>query len=749
MNALWFLSLVISITCALLATLLQQWARRYLQVTQPHYKLHERARIRSFFAEGVEKSFLPLAVEALPTLLHLSLLLFFAGLVVFLWNINLTIFKLALSWVGVCTAFYGCITLIPIFRRDSPYYTPLTPLARLIVIVILRVYLLLRDCIFALLWNCAGCCCCCFSIFRYVFGEDLRDRLAEFRDSTLMTTKEVALNSPPSIDTRAFMWTLDGLDEDSELERFFFSLPDFRSSKVVDDPLPSLTNEEKEKILKTVKRFLGFTFSPDLLPEAVKSQRAIMCAKALDPAVFSGQDLCCTVFDAYYLGPRTTNFGPIADENRTEQTVFVQGIVTGIITRQQHDDSWFRQVAPNALGIPETILRDYAANGDSLPLALLIYVTRQQFTYLHYSSWPIDQIRDVLVEGSKFNAQDTSPDLQHEFCTLWNQIVLKAQNDDDLTVAQSVLGPIRNIYVTLHHNTDSAPTQFSTSTGLWDGILSQPSSYPVCKVAGHVHGNSTSTSISCTVLHETTALLPPSLAPSLLIPVPLHDIESPADVPSLNNFNPAQRTIEGLRIPITSADLATASVIREIDTSGITMPHPTPETSTIASLSSPSPPAVVFLHHNADHLAPHEPINFPSSATSNLILDNILQTSPSLSLLLLITQSDPSHRSIIDTTAPSVSPGMTSTSDLRVSTKDDGSHMPGSREEMDALDPNLVDRAIHANTMATPDLSLQPPPLLSISHSDVAITGPSPRGPNAEPIGDNPPDPSHFQYDIV
>ncbi|KAH9972292.1 hypothetical protein BGW80DRAFT_1120412, partial [Lactifluus volemus] len=31
-NSLWFLSLVISLTCALLATLLQQWARRYVTI---------------------------------------------------------------------------------------------------------------------------------------------------------------------------------------------------------------------------------------------------------------------------------------------------------------------------------------------------------------------------------------------------------------------------------------------------------------------------------------------------------------------------------------------------------------------------------------------------------------------------------------------------------------------------------------------------------------------------------------------
>ncbi|KAN0140425.1 hypothetical protein V8E53_001634, partial [Lactarius tabidus] len=125
-NALWFLSLVISLTCALLATLLQQWARRYLKITQPRYSPHRRARLRAFFAEGVDKFLLPWAVEALPTMLHLSLFLFFAGLAVFLWNVNLTIFKLVHSWVGLCTALYGCITFIPVFRHDSPYHTPLS-----------------------------------------------------------------------------------------------------------------------------------------------------------------------------------------------------------------------------------------------------------------------------------------------------------------------------------------------------------------------------------------------------------------------------------------------------------------------------------------------------------------------------------------------------------------------------------------------------------------------------------------------
>ncbi|KAH9972272.1 hypothetical protein BGW80DRAFT_1227651 [Lactifluus volemus] len=126
-NSLWFLSLVIALTCALLATLLQQWARRYVTITQPpRYSPHKRAPIRAFFANGVEKFHLPWSVEALPTLLHLALFLFFIGLAIYLFNINHTVFSVVVWWVGLAGGVYGCITLMPIFWHDSPYYAPLS-----------------------------------------------------------------------------------------------------------------------------------------------------------------------------------------------------------------------------------------------------------------------------------------------------------------------------------------------------------------------------------------------------------------------------------------------------------------------------------------------------------------------------------------------------------------------------------------------------------------------------------------------
>ncbi|KAH8988779.1 hypothetical protein EDB86DRAFT_2854503, partial [Lactarius hatsudake] len=266
-NTLLFLSLVISISCALLATLLQQWARRYLKVTQPRYSPHKRARIRAFFAEGVDKFLLPWVVEALPTLLHISLFLFFAGISVFLWNVNLTIFKSVVSWIGICTSLYGCFTFIPIFRHDSPYRTPLSLLAWNIVAGIPFVtFRVLRWLTFFILRY----------ILRFCFQDTVFSRIArktyipieslEKRCRSLLMqgmqrrTEETALTSRSEIDTRAFLWTLSTSDEDHELERFFSGLPGFRNSNVVVDPLPSLTEEQKETLSTALIGLLDVTF---------------------------------------------------------------------------------------------------------------------------------------------------------------------------------------------------------------------------------------------------------------------------------------------------------------------------------------------------------------------------------------------------------------------------------------------------------------------------------------------------------
>ncbi|KAH9071431.1 hypothetical protein EDB83DRAFT_248994 [Lactarius deliciosus] len=516
-NTLLFLSLVISITCALLATLLQQWARRYLKVTQPRYCLHKRARIRAFFAEGVDKFLLPSTVEALPTLLHVSLFLFFSGISVFLWNVDLTIFKSVVSWIGICTALYGCITFIPIFHHDSPYHTPLSLPAWNIVTAIPFVTLRLLQW-FALF---APRCVPCLS-----FGPFSLDRLAgeaydrfeslegSYRKLLVQglqkTIERTALDSPSEIDTRAFLWTFDSLDEDHELERFFSALPGFRSSKVVDDPLPRLTEEQIEKLSTALTGLFDRTFSSDLLPESVKHWRAIICARALDPVLFHehGWVMNSIMFGDKCVGLQTSKFGCIVrgwGNGGNGSGLVTQAIVTNIIAGvQQRDDSWFI-LASSALRVPESVLRGYAAN--SLSLAIVIHIARQQFDHFREPFWPYLVFYEVLKAASIFDVQDTSPELQHEFCSLWNQIVLKAQNDDDRSLASNILQPIRHVYDYLHQDTDSAPIRVSASTGNWDSVPFSPFSYLVCNVAGHINDISAPTTFARTILDDNAALV--------------------------------------------------------------------------------------------------------------------------------------------------------------------------------------------------------------------------------------------------
>ena len=634
-NALWFLSLVISITCALLATLLQQWARRYLKVTQPRYSPHKRARIRAFFAEGVDKFLLPWAVEALPTMLHLSLFLFFAGLAVFLWNVNLTIFKLVLSWIGLCTALYGCITFIPIFCHDSPYHTPLSlPAWHFVTGIQFLTFRALKRITYSF---------DSFSAKTYRRFRDLADGYGKFLVQGMRKMAEdSAFNSLSEIDTRAFLWTFDCLDEDHELERFFAGLPGFRSSKMVKDPLPDLTPEQREKLFDTLIGLSDRTSSSDLLPEPVKIRRTVICRKALSPEDISPKSIIIRVLRRILSGDhhglvKSVDIIPFVrgcDNGDDEDIAMItRAIVSSVVARAQHrDDLWFA-LAANELGVPESDLRDHAARGNDLSLAVLIHIVRQQVTLLAEPHWPGADFSKILGAASKFDVIDTSPELQHEFCALWNEVV----HIRDFRAQRYLLRSIRNVYLALHQHTDCAPTQFSASTSDENRILWERSTYPLCNIPGHhpdstahIHDVSPSTATPRSVLHDNNALDPifPLDASSLSITTPVLVDEITVDVPLIDVLAPsscAHLTVTGnFRDSATAPDLAASAATRE-DPCSRTMAPTVHETST--STASAPPPAEVPFQNNADLLAPHlgSP-EIPSSTSPKLVLENILPT---------------------------------------------------------------------------------------------------------------------------
>ncbi|KAJ7585627.1 hypothetical protein C8J56DRAFT_788558, partial [Mycena floridula] len=127
-NMFWFLSLALSVTCALTATLIEQWASDYVRAIERRDPPEFRARIRAYLFEGVENSNVTAIVEGTPLLLHGSLFSFFIGLVFFLQPINIVMTFLAASILAGFGIAYLSATVAPLIDTSSPIRTPLTTL---------------------------------------------------------------------------------------------------------------------------------------------------------------------------------------------------------------------------------------------------------------------------------------------------------------------------------------------------------------------------------------------------------------------------------------------------------------------------------------------------------------------------------------------------------------------------------------------------------------------------------------------
>jgi len=114
-------------------------------------------------------------------------------------------------------------------------------------------------------------------------------------------------------------------------------------------------------------------------------------------------------------------------------------------------------------------------------LAILIHVTRRGINANHLE-WD-----DALSSASEFDILvcNTLPELQNEFCALWNELVQKARGPESHYDYVRALRWIRQLYIALHQGTESAPTAFDTYTDHRDDILSRQSSYPLCTIDTH------------------------------------------------------------------------------------------------------------------------------------------------------------------------------------------------------------------------------------------------------------------------
>jgi hypothetical protein len=491
-NSLWFLSLVVSLTCALLATLLQQWARRYLRLTNPRCSPHKRARIRSFYAEGVEKLHLPWTVEALPTLLHISLFLFFAGLCVFLYGIHMTVFSVVIAWVGLCVVTYAYVTALPMLHKNSPYHAPLS----------------------TFIWFClTGVRCAGFPApdshprsnstmpgsFTTRDPEEDRHR-SLFPHSLRKMAEEYAGTLSAEIDYRALSWTFDSLDQDHELEQFFEGVPGFCTSNAVENPVGGFVIPNDRKLSNALTGLIDRTLSSSLVPEPTKQRRITICTKAISAGNLFGP---WWILDRVLLGKweaflRSIDFGLfLKDWSRVDRpitTFYSQCAVAVIISSvqtQARDERWF-QLVTRQIDVSKSVLRSYLTHGDSIQLANLIYIVQQTFRTSseigeHYETYINDASSRTLESICKLDAQGSLPELQHEFCKLWNRLVYAARHDGRVYVRNLSLGTLKNIrkvYIALHEDPNTLPNALITTDDS-DAALDDIDSYPVCTLRLH------------------------------------------------------------------------------------------------------------------------------------------------------------------------------------------------------------------------------------------------------------------------
>ena len=267
-NILWFSSLCMSLSCGLGATLVQQWVRRYFRLTQRSETPTHRVRIRTFLFAGIEEFQVRLVVENISLLLHAAILLFFAGLVEFLFAINDEVAHYILAVICYFVALYIALTALPVIFQRCPFQTPLTSvfwyMTRIIPIIIL---------------------------FPFTCSGPVRNKIKGLWTHTKGGFDTYVMNGAKGkkfLDKEAVRMTLSMCRGDSEVEAFLDAVPSYlQIGDNVDtriDDIGSLLNQKRSDLHlghQIVHLFSSCINGDGKMDEVARRRRAVTCSHAV------------------------------------------------------------------------------------------------------------------------------------------------------------------------------------------------------------------------------------------------------------------------------------------------------------------------------------------------------------------------------------------------------------------------------------------------------------------------------------
>jgi hypothetical protein len=278
-NKYWLLSLLLSISCALVALSLPRWAQPPTGVTSPRYSLPEQVRLHTLFSTGIEWLNFAFLVEALHCLARVAFSLFLVGLSQYFFNVNSTIFQLAQIWIVLFFFIYAGLTVMPILRPGFPCSTPFSNITAVACTIILHgTYRLL------------------YLVASLIPGSKATQWVVHhpkdhFRDwyflDSMNFARDKAQKQAPQIDGHVLKRTLNMLRSDDDLEQFFEVIPGFCASEIVDNPRRSLDILGLQRLAEALVEFWNRTLSSDRVSETVKGRRLIICIRVIEAADLS------------------------------------------------------------------------------------------------------------------------------------------------------------------------------------------------------------------------------------------------------------------------------------------------------------------------------------------------------------------------------------------------------------------------------------------------------------------------------
>jgi hypothetical protein len=274
-NVLWALSLTLSLTCALSAILVRQWIQEYFSYSRCHTVSSTRARIRAYLFDGLSQHRLDQVISTIPLLLHLSLLLFGAGLITCFFSINDVVAYAALVVYSIVGAVYILLSIAPLIDLSSPFKTPISNLlwrtTQLIQLTFLYATRSFTSCISL------------DSIFlRFRLPELIKACRERYHGGIVRAIEQDLESTHSNADAYALRWAISSVQTDDELEAFISAIPRFLDSERHNQfTIGQLLEDSDVRLGWSIGRLLktcaGSSWTQDVY---VRNRRATTCARA-------------------------------------------------------------------------------------------------------------------------------------------------------------------------------------------------------------------------------------------------------------------------------------------------------------------------------------------------------------------------------------------------------------------------------------------------------------------------------------